>query len=102
MVKAYVQKNIYNLDSKKKSVSKFLHTPVGFNPFVVDVIMIMTVVPAGKSKFVGKSTRGETADGGTTVVVPGVVPDDGVVVDVTALLVDAVVEVNVGEVEPFG
>ena len=64
--------------------------------------MIMTVVFAGKSKFVGKLTRGETSDGGTTVVVPGVVPANGVVVDVIALLVDTVVEVNGCEVEPSG
>jgi hypothetical protein len=64
--------------------------------------MIMIVVFAGTSKFVGKSTRGETSDGGTKVVVPGVVPANGVVVDVIALLVDTVVEVNGCDLEPSG
>jgi hypothetical protein len=64
--------------------------------------MIMTIVLAGKSKFLGKLTLGETSDGGTTVVVPGVVPANGVVVDVIALLVDTVVEVNGCDLEPSG
>jgi hypothetical protein len=99
----YVRKKfIYNLDSKKKSERKSSHTPVGFNPFVVDVTMIVIIVFAGTSKFVGKSTLGETSDGGTTVVVPGGVPANGVVVDVSAALADTVVEVIGVEIKPFG
>jgi hypothetical protein len=86
----------------EKQAKKCSHTPVGFNPFVVDVIMIMIVVFAGTSKFLGKSTLGETSDGGTIVVVPGVVSAVGVVVDVIALLVDTVVEVNGCDLEPSG
>ncbi len=87
---------------QKENEKKGSRTPVGYNPFVVDVIMIVTIVFAGTSKFLGKSTLGETSDGGTTVVVPGVLSANGVVVDVTALLVDTVVELNGCEVEPSG
>ena len=69
--------------------------------------MIITVVCAGTSKIGGKSTRGETSDGGTTavglaVVIIGDGTGNGVVVVVPALPVDEIWEKNDGEVVPFG
>ena len=74
--------------------------------------MITTVVFCGSWKFGGKSTWGDTFDGGTIVVVVlldvgsigGGVPGNGVVgvVVVVVVLPDGMVEVNIGEVVPFG
>ncbi len=68
-------------------------------------MLIITIVFSGTWKLGGKSTWGETADGGTTplgvgnvVVVSNETPVDGVV----APLVDGVWEVKGGEVVPLG
>ncbi len=84
------------MDITKTNINKLKHTPIAFAPYVVDVIMIITVVCAGTSKFGGKSTRGETSDGGTTavglavVIIGDGVPGNGVVVVVPALPVDEI------------
>jgi hypothetical protein len=67
------------------------------------VILITIMVASGTWKFGGRLTFAEASDGGTTVVVPGVVDiDDGVVVDDAELLIDALVEGNGVEVVPSG
>ena len=74
--------------------------------------MITTIVFTGTPKLDGKTTWGDTFDRGTIVVVVlldvgsigGGVPGNGVVgvVVVVVVLPDGMVEVNIGEVVPFG
>ncbi len=79
---------------------------MGFNPPLVDMLVIIIIVSFGTWKFAGKFTWGETSDGGTIPLVLGVAvvtdaaPVDGVVVVV--VVDDGISDGNGSEVVAFG
>ncbi len=83
-----------------------IHTPEGFASFCVDLMVIISCVPAGTREFGGKSTCGETSDGGTTPLVLGVVVVSGgapvVAIVVDVVLADGISDINSSETVPFG
>ncbi len=84
-----------------------IHTPDAFRLSIVDLIFMVTTVLFGTWKFAGKSTCGESSDGGTTplgvdvvVVVSEGAGVDGIVVIVP--LADGIADWNSSEIVPLG
>jgi len=84
-----------------------IHTPEAFASSLVDLMLIISLLPGAAREFGGKSTCGETSDGGTTpLALDIVVVSIGTPVVVTGVVMgvvvaDGITDMNSSETVPF-